>query len=147
MAKIFEQQTIDFETGEIKSISTVKVNSFDERFGFYRTTTGVEWIFDFTANELQFLMLLCHLEDDEHIVRMTPLLKEQILKDANLKITMFKKIIKGLEDKNGITRISKSDIILNPRYFYKGGSKLVKEKILNYDKIREDFEKTHSKLL
>lgn len=40
--KIFEKQIIDFETGEITSITQVSVSKFNETFSLCRTTEGLE---------------------------------------------------------------------------------------------------------
>lgn len=140
--RIFESQTIDMTTGEIKSITTVTVKQANERFGMYRTTEGVEWIKEFTGKEMHMMMLLNHIENVEtRIVNISPLIKDEIYRFFNIGKSTFSDMIGRMENKRFLLRLTSNDILLNPRFFYKGTSKDVLERIKmfdeQYDKIRK----------
>src|SRR6218665_1287363 len=55
---IFEQQTVDLETGEVKTVTTTSIKRNDESFVMGRTTAGFEWLKDLNALELKLLMIM-----------------------------------------------------------------------------------------
>jgi hypothetical protein len=139
--KIFEQQTIDLETGEVSKITTVSVSKNNETFGMYRTTTGVEWVLDFQGKELQMMMTLVHFEDIKtRIVALSSLTRKNLLEMFKISKSTFSHLIKAMEDKKYLIRLSPTDILLNPSYFYKGSSsdltKRISEFYSEYDKKR-----------
>lgn len=146
MSKIFEQQIIDFTTGEVKTMTSVRSYNNDERFGFYRTTTGAEWVFNWTANELQFMIYLSTFEDEHGAIKYTSLVKKQLCTVSGKTDRFIRTVIKSLEDKNGLVKLTTTDLVLNPRYFYRGGTKTIKDKIENYDKTRRELYGTLSLL-
>jgi hypothetical protein len=141
--RLFESQTIDFTTGEVKSITTVTVRNTNERFGMYRSTEGLEWIKDFTGKEIQMMMLLNHLENSEtKIVNISPLIKKEIYSFFSISKSTFSDIIGRMEDKKFLIRLTSNDILLNPSFFYKGSSKDVLPRIKSFN---EEYEKIRKK--
>ena len=147
--KIFEAQTIDFSTGEIKSIKTTTVDKFKERFSMCRTTNGVEWVKHFSGRELQMIIVLNNMENLEtHMVSLTPLSREDIFNFFGISKSTFSHILNDMEEKRFLIRLSKSDILLNPSFFYKGESINVAKRIecfnSKYDEIRSNKIKNGS---
>lgn len=145
--RLFESQTIDMETGEVKSITTVTVRDVNERFGMYRTTQGLEWIKTFTGKEMQMMMLLNHIENVEtHIVNLSPLIRQEIYEFFKIGKSTLSDIISRMEDKKFLIRLTNSDLMLNPSYFYKGGSKDLLKRIELFDREYEKRKKETSQV-
>jgi hypothetical protein len=103
-----------------------------ESYGMHRTTEGIRWVFSFTGNELQMLMVLLELEDlKSGIVVLSSLVRKNLAKEFDKTDRYIRGLIKSLEDKDGLVKLSPNDILLNPSLFYKGGTKSFKGK---YDK-------------
>ena len=144
--KIFEVQTIDFSTGEIKSIKTTTVDKFKERFSMCRTTNGVEWVKDFSGKELQMIIVLNNMENLEtHRISLTPLSREDIFKFFEITKSTFSHIINDMEEKRFLLRLSKSDLLLNPSFFYKGESVYVAERIKNFNNLYDERRQAKTK--
>lgn len=108
-----------------------------ETFGMHRTAKningGIDWVFNFTGNELQMLMVLLAIENPKNdLVEISILKKEHLLKSFNFSKQMFNRILASLENKEALIRITNSDIMLNPAYFYQGGTKNWKIKYENF---------------
>lgn len=128
MKKVFESQIID-EHGVVKSIRTVKVYKNEETFGLHRTTEGIDWIFNFTGNELQMLIVLLNLENlKSGTVEVGKLKKDHLIKLFGFSKEMFNRILRNLEKKEAVIKLSPSEFILNPSYFYQGGTASWKDK-------------------
>jgi len=137
--KIFEKQIVDLETGEVVSEERHYKEDNNETFGMHRTTEGINWIFDFTGNELQMLIVLLELEDNNTgIISLSPLKRKHLSNSFKKTDRYIREIITSLEKKKGLYKLSISDILLNPSLFYKGGTKIFKEK---YKKWVELFNK------
>ena len=139
--KIFEQQTIDIDTGEVKTIRKTIISKNNETFGMYRLTTGAEWILDFQGRELQLIMVLLHFEDMKtRIVPMSHLVRKSILELFKISSSTLSNMLRDMEDKGFLLKLSRNDLLLNPLYFYRGGSHDIKQRITDfnneYDKIR-----------
>jgi hypothetical protein len=134
--KIFEKQIVDFSTGEIHSEEIHYSKNNEETFGMHRTTEGVDWIFQFTGVELQMMIILLEIEDlKSGLVSLTPLMKKHIAEKFNKTDRYIREVISSLETKKALVKITTQDIILNPSYFYKGGTRQFKTKyeiFLNY---------------
>ena len=139
--KIFEQQIVDLDSGEVTKITTTSIVKNNETFGMYRTTTGVEWVLDFSGKELQLLMVLLNYEDlKSRIVPLSALTRKTITEMFNISPSTLSHLIKQMEDKKHLLRLTKTDILLNPSFFYKGSSldliQRITEFYIEYDKKR-----------
>lgn len=100
-------------------------------------------------------MYLVDLQDSNFIVRLSPLLRKQIAADLKISETYLRSLISSLHTKNGLTKLSNVDLLVNPSHFYRGGSKDLIDRITHYNKIRattlekdtEIEEKPHSRRL
>lgn len=132
--KIFEQQIIDLETGVVTSVTQVTVSKFCETFIMGRTTDGMEWLNLFSGDEIKLLIILTEMQDIKtRIVHFTPVNRHYAEKMMSLKSNSLSKMIKRLEDKQALIRQSRTELILNPTYFYKGSSK---EVLKNYNDFK-----------
>ena len=146
--KVFESQTVNMETGEVKSITKVTVTKSKETFSMCRTTNGVEWIKEFSGREMQLFIVLNNIENLEtHMVNLTPLSRQDICSFFEITKSTLANLLATMEDKAFLVRLSKSDILLNPSYFYKGESSMVVKRIKEfketYDKIRRAENVNH----
>lgn len=134
--KIFEQQIIDVTTGEITSVTQVTVSKFNETFVMGRTTDGLEWLVDLSGNEIKLLMFLTEIEDlKTKLTYLTPTIRKYLMERMKIGKNMLSKLIAGLEQKELLVRISNSEISLNPKCFYKGSSKDITKRILDFEKF------------
>jgi hypothetical protein len=135
---VFESQTVDLSTGEIVKTSKVTSDTNVETFGMHRTTEGIAWVYQFKGNELQCLLTFSHLEDlKTGVVNLSPLRRKEVAKGLKVSVGSLSRIIKQLEDKDALIRITDGDLILNPQFFYKGSSSKWGDKhksYLNYKK-------------
>jgi Firmicute plasmid replication protein (RepL) len=136
---LFESQTVDMSTGEIIKTSKIVADNNNETFGMHRTTEGIEWVYKFKGNELQCLLTFSHLEDFKTgVVSLSPLRRKEVAKALEISVQSLSRVIKQLENKDALHRITDGDLILNPLYFYKGKSSKWGEKYRTYLKYKED---------
>ena len=145
--RLFESKTLDMTTGEIVSITTVTVQKQTERFIMCRTTETLSWIKEFTGKELQMLMVLNHMENlQTKTVTLTPITRKEIQEFFGIGKSTLSGIFSQMEDKRFLLKLSNSDILLNPGFFYKGESKDVLQRMQEfervYDKIRGNSNST-----
>jgi len=138
MAKtIYESQFINYETGEIISKTSVKVKEFSEKFKMCRTTEGLSWLMPLTGEEIKTLLFLLEFEKDYKTPFTSEIRKELclFLDISDRKLLM---VIKSLEQKKFLIKLSRTDLLLNPIGFYKGSSKDVGARIRMFnEKIEE----------
>ena len=135
---IFESQTVDFDTGEVKSVTSVTKRTDHETFGFHRTTEGIDWIYDFTGREIQVMITLLQYENlKTGIISFGAVARDYILDRMGLSLSQFNKTLKTLIDKNSIIKLSITEFIVNPKFFYQGGTARWKAKY--------DFYQSHKK--
>jgi hypothetical protein len=98
-----------------------------------RTTEGLDWIKSLNGTEWKVIMYL--LERCDSMTQRVIISKKtrQIICES-LKITRqyFYNVTASLEKKNFIRKESPSDYLINPDYFYKGGTGNLKEKRFRY---------------
>ena len=135
--RLFELQNYDTNTGEVTTVSKLTVENHNETFGMHRTTEGIDWVFKFTGAELQMLIVLLEVEDlKSNVVELSSLKRQHLITSFGISAKSFNRILRQLEDKNALTRMTHSDIILNPLFFHKGGTKEWKKKYSNYKECR-----------
>lgn len=134
--KIFEKQIIDYETGEITSVTTVTASKFSESFSMCRTTSGIEWVGELTGNEIKTLIFLLEIESEKQkLVSLGPTNRKDLAEFLKVGINRVSKILKGLEEKEYLLRLNNQEIKLNPKGFYKGSSKEVLPRIKEFEKV------------
>lgn len=133
---IFESQTLDYETGEITSVTTVKASNFSESFSMCRTTDKLDWLQDLDGTEIKTLLYLLELETlKQHLVTLGPISRQELADFLKIKINRVSKILKSLEDKAFLIRLNNQELKLNPKGFYKGSSKEVLPRIKEFDTV------------
>lgn len=144
--KIFEKQIIDFETGEITSITTVTAAKMSEEFFMGRTTENLGWLYELSGNEIKALIYLLDLEPlpkgenrtDKVLINLVPFgptHREELQNILGCSPQYLRRLMKGLESKAWLIRINKSEIVLNPKGFYKGASKDVLPRIKEFERV------------
>lgn len=137
--KVFEKQIVDLTTGEVVSEEVHYRHNSNETFGMHRTTEGVDWIFKFTGIELHMLVVLLEIETlNTGMVNLTPLVKKHLANKFEKSSRYIREVIASLESKDALVRVTGQDIVLNPSYFYKGGTKTFKNKMLMYSKFKSE---------
>lgn len=133
--RLFESKTLDLATGEVTSITTVTVSKLNERFIMCRTTDSLSWLKEFTGKELQMLMVLNQIENlQTKTVTLTPLIRKEIMEFFDIGKSTLSGMFSSMQDKGFLLRLSNSDILLNPSFFYKGESKDVLRRIKEFNK-------------
>jgi hypothetical protein len=124
--KVLEKQVVDFETGEISSITqTYLVKQNNETFVMGRTTDGDEWIFGLNALEIQLLFVLCtHKVHKSNLISITKGFIKELSVKANKAEMTIELCLVELRKKNLIKQVRKGDYLINPITFYTGGSKV-----------------------
>lgn len=142
MARLFESKTIDYTTGEVTSITQVTVKKLNERFSMCRTTEGLTWLKKFTGKELQLLIVLTDFENlQTRTVSLTPLVRKEIQSFFSIGKATLSGMITAMEDKGVLVRLTSSDLLLNPSYFYKGESKDVLNRINEFYRLYEEIRR------
>lgn len=120
---IHEQQTVDLDTGEVKTVSTTSLRGNDESFVMGRTTSGYEWLVDLTALELKLLMIMV---DNKGRKDNTIALAGGKVKDIGVALGFSVKTIKNslrsLRLKGLVKEISRGVYLVDPCTFYSGGT-------------------------
>lgn len=140
MKTIYESQFIDYESGEVISKTSVKVKEFTERFKMCRTTEGLSWLIPLDGLEIKTLLYLLEFEKDG-ITPFTNSLRKELCQFLNVTDRKLLKIIRDLQEKQFLLKISRTDIILNPIGFYKGSSKGVGYRIRNFQEKLENVQR------
>lgn len=110
-----------------------------ETFGMHRTTEGVSWILNFTGIEIHMMVVLTELENTAtDMVSLTPLVKKHLADKFDKTPRYIREVIASLEAKDALIRVTTQDLVLNPSYFYKGGTKTFKNKMLMYSKFKSE---------
>ena len=137
--KVFKKQIVDLETGEVVSEEVHYRQNNNETYGMHRTTEGVEWIFQFTGIELHLLVVLLEIETlNTGMVNLTPLVKRHLADKFDKTPRYIREVIASLEAKDALIRVTTQDLVLNPSYFYKGGTKTFKNKMIMYSKFKSE---------
>lgn len=135
--KVFEKQIVDLQSGEVVSEEIHYHSNNAETFGMHRTTEGVDWIFKFTGIEFQMMIVLLEIEDlKTGLISLTPLIREHVCSKFDKSDRYVREIIKSLVDKDAVVKITSQDLMLNPSYMYKGGTKIFKQKYQTYLKYK-----------
>ena len=117
-----------------------------EAFGMHRTTEGVSWILNFTGIEIHMLVVLTELENTAtDMVSLTPLVKKHLADKFDKTPRYIREVIASLEAKDALIRVTTQDLVLNPSYFYKGGTKTFKNKMLMYSKFKSEKQQPYVK--
>ncbi len=133
--RLFESKTLDMSTGEVTSITTVTVQRLNERFIMCRTTDSLSWLKEFTGKELQMLMVLNQVENlQTKTVTLTPLIRKEIQEFFSIGKSTLSGMLTSMQDKGFLLRLSNSDLLLNPSFFYKGESKDVLKRIKEFNR-------------
>ena len=134
--KIFEKQIIDMETGEITSVTTVTASKFAESFSMCRTTSGIEWLFELTGNEIKTLIFLLELEREKtKKVVFGANDRKDLAEILGCSLASVSRVLKHLEDKGYLIRLNNQELVLNPKGFYKGSSKDVLPRIQEFERV------------
>lgn len=136
--KQFREVTIvDVATGEVVSQKSMFSDKYSESFIMLRTTNGIDWWFTLTDNEKNLILML---HDWAHHLNMRLSLsawqREQIIEKLGIKRRMVSVLLRGLEDKDCLLRLSNNDFMLNPEHAFKCSTGEVKTKIGEYREIK-----------
>jgi hypothetical protein len=120
---IFEQQTVDLETGEVKTVTTTSIKRNDESFVMGRTTAGFEWLKDLNALELKLLMIMLDNKSrKDNTIPLTLGKVQDIALTLCLSSKSVKNAIRDLRIKGLVKEISSGVYMIAPTTFYSGSS-------------------------
>jgi DNA primase len=121
---IHEQQTVDLQTGEIKTVTTTSIRGNDESFVMGRTTAGYEWLKDLTALELKLLMIMVDNKSrKDNTIPLTDGKIGDIALSLDFSTKTVKNSLRSLRQKKLIKEISRGSYLVDPLTFYTGGTK------------------------
>jgi hypothetical protein len=127
---------VDSKTGEnLGSVNKV-YTKLNESFIMVRTTNGLDWYFPLSKNE-KSLILMLHDWSDATTMRLSLAgwQREYICKTLCVERRMVSILLKGLEDKDCIKRLSQNDFMVNPAHAFKCSTTLVRNMIKEYESI------------
>jgi hypothetical protein len=141
--KIFEKQTVDFQTGEIKAISAEYVSDNTERFVMGRTTDGTEWLAGLNnITELRLFLIMIEMArpNQNYLIIFTSYQAKGCADILGVSESMIVKSITKLIKADFLIRLSKSNYLANPLTFYQGGTKelMARNKIYQELKLKQD---------
>ncbi len=135
---IHEQQTVNFETGEVKTVTTSSLRGNEETFVMGRTTAGYEWLKDLIALELKLLMIMV---DNKGRKDNTIVLPDGKIGDIAISLGFSTKTVKNalrtLRLKGLIKEISRGVYLVDPLTFYSGGTNNWKNMHQEYKSVRD----------
>ena len=120
---IHQQQTVDLETGEVKTVTTSSLKGNDESFVMGRTTAGYEWLRDLSALELKLLMIM--VDNKSRKDNTIPLTDGKIADIAfclGLSSKTVKNSLRELRIKKLIKEVSGGVYLVDPLTFYTGST-------------------------
>lgn len=130
-------KTVDSNTGEILGSVDRIYTKIHESFIMVRTTNGLDWYFPLSKNE-KSLILMLHDWSDATTMRLSlsGWQREYICKTLCVERRMVSILLKGLEDKDCIKRLSQNDFMVNPAHAFKCSTTLVHSMIKQYELIK-----------
>jgi hypothetical protein len=133
---IFEQQTVDLDTGEVKTVTTTSLRRNDESFVMGRTTAGFEWLVDLNALELKLLIIILDNKSrKDNTIPLTLGKVTDIATELRLSVKSIKNTIRDLRLKNLVKEISTGVYLVNPTTFYSGSSTTWKKQYEEYNSV------------
>ncbi len=141
--KIFEKQTVDFNTGQIASVDCEYVSDNMERFFMGRTTEGLEWLDGFnniTEVKLFLIMVEMSTPKSNYGIVFTSMQTKGCAEILKVSEGMIVKCITNLVKNDFLIRLSRSNYMANPLTFYQGGTKdlLKRNKIYQSLKVKKE---------
>jgi hypothetical protein len=144
--KLYETQTIDLETGEMLTYTSVSVSKFNETFLMARNTEELDWLYELNGNEIKTIIYFTDLENLPrgenktgkvlmNVCKFTQIERKRLA--AILKCTdrHLRRLLSTLEKKGWLIRLSLSEYLVNPCGFYKGSSKELFGKIKEFNRL------------
>lgn len=130
---IHEQQTVDLETGEVKTVTATSLRGNDETFVMGRTTAGYEWLIDLTALELKLLMIMVDNKGrKDNTVALAGGKVEDIGVTLGFSTKTLKNALRAMRQKGLIKEVSRGVFLVDPLTFYSGGTN-------NWKKMNDEY--------
>lgn len=135
---IHEQQTVDLETGEVKTVTTSSIRGNDESFVMGRTTVGYEWLKDLTALELKLMMIMVDNKSrKDNTIPLTDGKIGDIAVALEFSIKTVKNALRALRQKRLIKEVSRGVYLVDPLTFYSGGTNNWKNMYEEYNSVED----------
>jgi len=127
---------VDKSTGEIIRDVDRIYTKLNETFIMVRTTNGLDWYFPLSKNE-KSLILMLHDWSDATTMRLSlsAWQRDYICNTLSIERRMVSILLKGLEEKDCIKRLSQNDFMVNPAHAFKCSTLLVRKRIEEYKLI------------
>lgn len=110
--------TIDCVTGEVDKILSRGSASCSSC-----PVTGFEWFKRFSALEIRTMVYLNEIRDPkERVSRLTTSGRLSLCSFAVLSRSSFYRVLRSLEKKHGIIKLNMDELIVNPSFFFRGGT-------------------------
>ncbi|GHT71808.1 hypothetical protein AGMMS50239_41130 [Bacteroidia bacterium] len=128
------QKMIVTPDGEIMEATYLNTKKYTEKFGMYRETEGLDWLLDMDGKEIKLVTYLMSFTTNNDTFRVVLGTTDRHMIGKKLKMTQktFQEYIRRLERKMVIYRLSRNELLINPRYFFKGSSGEVPQKMVEF---------------
>lgn len=126
---------IDNNTGEVLSDKTILNNwrkSKGVRFTMTNMDRGLSWLLKLNGKELACMHWLVDMNDDDGLCRVN---KNYLAKLLQLQLNHLSTLLKKLTTEGFITKDTDGRYMVNPRYIFNGGTKLLPSSIVKFDTI------------
>ena len=106
-------------------------------FFMKRKNVDISWMKGLATSDFMVYEMLLNEMSLENMVSTTPLFKQKVMDAVNLFPNGYYKSIKKLHEKNIVCKINHIDLMVNPRYHFKGRFAEQSGIIAKYDEFRE----------
>ena len=136
--RIFKQEKIDRETGEIIIENRFYTVVNNETFVRMRTTNGIGWVFEMPYRGFEVCAyLVSNCINPNGIAIISSTVRMDICLEFKISDQTLSRILSKLREGNYIKRIRRCDYAVNPSYFFDGSSKTLLSKIDSYNSIKD----------
>lgn len=127
---------IDSRTNEVLGSVSKVYTKEKESFIMVRTTDGLAWYFPLSKNE-KSLILLLHDWSDPATMRLSlsAWQREYICSMLAVERRMVSILLKGLQERDCIKRLSQNDFMVNPAHAFKCSTTEVRKRIDEYNNL------------
>lgn len=133
--KSVQIETVNVETGEIINVETNVYSVADEKFFMLMLTKdNGKWIGGFSKELYVLVLILDRQVKGSNYCSLTSEDKKEISSISELTISQVNKIIRSLEKKNMIKKVSKNRVSVNPNFLHYGKTKEIKSKKREYER-------------
>jgi hypothetical protein len=133
------KETIDAESGEVKTIQNSFTISTSESYGFYRMTNGIDWVKNIgSGKDMKVLFFMLYNQNiHTHEVAFSVAQIADCALFCNVKDRVIVDCVKNLIKQGFILETKKKTYRINPYCFYIGGTNAFIERAKSWDELKK----------